>query len=255
MAAPLLQIDNLHVAVEGKEILKGLSLTVNRGEIHALMGPNGSGKSTLSYALMGHPRYQVTQGSVRYEGEDLLGLKPEERARQGIFLAFQYPLAIPGVSVMNFLRTAMKSVRGKDVAIKEYRQELKAAMAMLSIEDAMTSRAVNDGFSGGEKKRLEILQLALLKPKLALLDETDSGLDIDALRIVSEGINKVSGPQMGVLLITHYQRLLSYVQPHVVHVLIDGRIERSGGKELALELEQHGYDTIEKSLVADKGAK
>ena len=255
MVAPLLQIENLHVSVEGKAILKGLTLTVEQGQVHALMGPNGSGKSTLSYALMGHPRYQVTQGRVRFKGEDLLALKTEERARRGLFLAFQYPMAIPGVSVMNFLRTALKSVRGKDVAIKEYRQELKAALAMLQMDDTMTARAVNDGFSGGEKKRLEILQMALLKPQLAILDETDSGLDIDALRIVSDGINQFKGPQTGVLLITHYQRMLGYVQPDVVHVLIDGRIERSGGKELALELERQGYDVIEKAALANKGTR
>ena len=253
MAAPLLQIEDLHVSVEGKAILKGLTLTLEQGQVHALMGPNGSGKSTLSYTLMGHPRYQVTQGRVLFKGEDLLALKTEERARRGLFLAFQYPMAIPGVSVMNFLRAALKSVRGKDVAIKEYRQELKAAMAMLAMEETITSRAVNDGFSGGEKKRLEILQMALLKPTLAVLDETDSGLDIDALRIVSDGINKLKGPQTGVLLITHYQRILGYVQPDVVHVLIDGRIERSGGKELALELERQGYDVGDKEALANKG--
>ena len=255
MAAPLLQIEDLHVSVEGKAILKGLTLTVEEGQVHALMGPNGSGKSTLSYALMGHPRYQVTQGRVLFKGEDLLALKTEERARRGVFLAFQYPMAIPGVSVMNFLRAALKSVRGKDVAIKEYRQELKAAMAMLAMEETVTSRAVNDGFSGGEKKRLEILQMALLKPRLAVLDETDSGLDIDALRIVSDGINKLKGPHMGMLLITHYQRMLGYVQPDAVHVLIDGRIERSGGKELALALERQGYDVIEKEALANKGTR
>ncbi len=255
MATPLLQIENLHVSVEGKAILKGLTLTVEQGQVHALMGPNGSGKSTLSYTLMGHPRYQVTQGRVLFKGEDLLALKTEERARRGVFLAFQYPMAIPGVSVMNFLRTALKSVRGKDVAIKEYRQELKASLAMLAMEETITARAVNDGFSGGEKKRLEILQMALLKPTLAVLDETDSGLDIDALRIVSDGINKLKGSQMGVLLITHYQRMLGYVQPDFVHVLINGRIERSGGKELALELEQQGYDVIDKEALANKGTR
>ncbi len=254
MDASLLRVEDLHVSVEGKAILKGLSLTVEAGQIHALMGPNGSGKSTLSYALMGHPRYQVTQGRVLFKGEDLLALKPEERARRGVFLAFQYPMAVPGVSVMNFLRTALKSVRGKDVAIKEYRQELKAAMALLQMDETMTSRHVNDGFSGGEKKRLEILQMALLKPSLALLDETDSGLDIDALRIVSEGINALKGSQMGILLITHYQRVLSYVTPDVVHVLIDGRIERTGGKELALALEQHGYEAIEREVLATRGS-
>ncbi len=255
MAEPLLRIEDLHVSVEGKPILKGLSLTVEQGQVHALMGPNGSGKSTLSYTLMGHPRYQVTQGRILLKGEDLLALKPEERARRGVFLAFQYPMAIPGVSVMNFLRTALKSVRGKDVAIKEYRQELKAALAMLAMDDAVTSRAVNDGFSGGEKKRLEILQMALLKPTLAILDETDSGLDIDALRIVADGINKLKTPQMGVLLITHYQRMLNYVEPDVVHVLIDGHIGRTGGKELALELELHGYDAIEKSVAATQESR
>lgn len=245
MSASLLEIRDLHVAVEGKEIVKGISLTVPRGEVHALMGPNGSGKSTLSHALMGHPKYLVTKGSILYEGQDLTALKTDARARAGIFLAFQYPTAIPGVSVANFLRTALKARFGETFNPKEFRKELKSAMARLGIDEAFATRYVNDGFSGGEKKRHEILQMALLKPKLAVLDETDSGLDIDALRTVAEGINALKGPDLGILLITHYQRILNYIQPDQVHVLIDGQIVQSGGKELAHELEAKGYAPYE----------
>ena len=237
----LLVVDDLHVAVEGKEILKGLTLTVNAGEVHALMGPNGSGKSTLSFCLMGHPKYQVTQGRILYKGEDLLALPPDERAKRGIFLAFQYPTAIPGVTIANFLRAALRGIRRGDVPVKEFRQTVKTQLKALGIPDTFMNRYVNDGFSGGEKKRLEILQMAVLNPSLAVLDETDSGLDIDALKTVAEGINAQRSPQRGILLITHYQRLLNYIKPDAVHVMVDGRIARSGGPELALELESKGY--------------
>ena len=245
MSAPLLEIKDLHVQVEGKEILKGISLTVEKGQVHALMGPNGSGKSTLSNTLMGHPKYQVTQGKILYRGEDLAGMKTDARARAGIFLAFQYPTSIPGVSVANFLRTTMKARFGAAFQPKEFRKGLKAAMADLGIDEAFATRYVNEGFSGGEKKRHEVLQMKLLKPELAILDETDSGLDIDALRTVAEGINHLRGPELGILLITHYQRILNYVQPEAVHVLINGQIIRSGGKELAHELEAKGYTPYE----------
>ncbi len=244
----LLEVKDLHVSVEGKEIIKGLNLVIKQGEIHALMGPNGSGKSTLSNTLMGHPKYQVTKGSIHYKGEDITGLKADERARKGFFLAFQYPTAIPGVTVTNFLRTILKSIRGKEIAVRDFRKELKEKMDLLEIKDSFSGRYVNDGFSGGEKKRLEILQMALIQPQIAILDETDSGLDIDALKIVSEGINRLRSPQIGMLVITHYQRLLNYVQPDFVHVLVQGKIEKSGTKELALELESKGYDWIEQQV-------
>jgi Fe-S cluster assembly ATP-binding protein len=251
--AHLLQIEDLHVAIDGKEIVKGLSLTLDRGQKIAVMGPNGSGKSTLTYALMGHPAYQVTAGSVKLDGEELLGLPPDERARKGMFLAFQYPTAIPGVSVANFLRSALKAHRGGEVPVREFRTQLMEQFAALEIDKAFAGRYVNDGFSGGEKKRLEILQMAMLKPRVALLDETDSGLDIDALKLVSQGITRVAGADMGVLLVTHYQRILGYVKPDTVHVLMDGRIVRTGGPEFALELEEKGYDWIEKEVFASKG--
>ena len=241
----LLEVKDLRVSVEGKEILKGLDLKINQGEVHALMGPNGSGKSTLSNTLMGHPKYQVTSGSIIYNGEDITGWKADQRARKGMFLAFQYPTAIPGVTVTNFLRTVLKAVRGSELAVKDFRKELKDKMELLEMKDSFAGRYVNDGFSGGEKKRLEILQMALIQPRFAALDETDSGLDIDALKIVSQGINRLRGPEIGMLVITHYQRLLNYVQPDFVHVLVNGKIEASGGKELALELESRGYDWIE----------
>ena len=243
MSQPLLVVDNLHVAVEGKPILKGLTLTVSASETHALMGPNGSGKSTLSFCLMGHPKYEVTAGRILYQGEDIAALSPDKRAQRGIFLAFQYPTAIPGVTIANFLRAAIRGVRGGvDVPVKEFRQTVKTQLKTLGIPDAFMNRYVNDGFSGGEKKRLEILQMAVLNPALAVLDETDSGLDIDALKTVAAGINALRGPQRGILLITHYQRLLNYVKPDRVHVLVDGRLVRSGGPELALELEAKGYE-------------
>jgi Fe-S cluster assembly ATP-binding protein len=245
---PILEIKNLHVEVEGKKILKGVNLRVNRGEIHALMGRNGSGKSTLSYALMGHPRYTVTAGEVIYNGKDLLDMPVDERARSGMYLAFQYPVAIPGVSVSNFLRASVKARRGVDVPVKDFRKELKAQMAKLGIADDFLSRYVNEGFSGGEKKRLEILQMAVLKPELALLDETDSGLDIDALKTVAEGIQSFSSPDNAMVLITHYQRMLNYITPNFVHVMHAGEIVKSGGSELAKQLEEKGYDWITKEL-------
>ncbi|MBI5936098.1 MAG: Fe-S cluster assembly ATPase SufC [Chloroflexi bacterium] len=249
-----LEIRNLHVSIEDKEILKGLTLTINQGEIHAIMGPNGTGKSTLAYTLMGHPNYTVTAGEVIFKGQSLLELEPDERSRTGIFLAFQYPVAIPGVTVANFLRSAINSRRraanaeDKGMPIPEFRKMLKEKMDMLKMDHAFAGRYLNDGFSGGEKKRAEILQMATLKPEIAILDETDSGLDIDALRIVSEGVNALSGPELGVLVITHYQRLLNYIKPHHVHVMMGGRIVESGGPELALHLEEHGYDWIREKI-------
>ncbi len=245
-----LEIRNLHVSIEDKEILKGLSLTVKPGEIHAIMGPNGTGKSTLAYTLMGHPSYTVTQGEVLFKGQNVLELEPDERSRLGMFLAFQYPVAIPGVTVANFLRTAINARRraenpdDKGIPIPEFRKMLKEHMAMLKMDQNFAGRYLNDGFSGGEKKRAEILQLATLKPEIAILDETDSGLDIDALRVVAEGVNALAGPGLGVLVITHYQRLLNYIKPHFVHIILDGRLVESGGPELALHLEEHGYDWV-----------
>ncbi|MGV3523395.1 MAG: Fe-S cluster assembly ATPase SufC [Candidatus Sericytochromatia bacterium] len=243
-------IRDLHVSVADKPILKGVDLTVYPGEKHALMGPNGSGKSTLSYALMGHPNYTITQGEVIFQGQDLLTLAPDERARQGLFLAFQYPMVIPGVKVFQFLRNMLKARRGQDISVRDFRKELKAKMELLEMREEFVKRYLNEGFSGGEKKRHEILQMALLEPTLALLDETDSGLDIDALRIVCEGINAVAAtnPNMGLLIITHYQRMLNYITPDHVHILFEGRIVKSGGKELALELEANGYELIEREF-------
>ncbi len=245
-----LEIKDLHVSIEDKEILKGLTLTIKKGEIHAIMGPNGTGKSTLAYTLMGHPNYTVTGGEVLVDGQNVLELEPDERSRLGIFLAFQYPVAIPGVTVANFLRTAINSRRraenpeDKGMPIPEFRKMLKEKMDTLKMDHTFAGRYLNDGFSGGEKKRAEILQMATLKPKFAVLDETDSGLDIDALRIVSEGVNALSGPELGVLVITHYQRLLNYIKPNFVHIMLDGRIVESGGPDLALHLEEQGYDWV-----------
>ena len=243
-----LVIKGLRAEIDGKEILKGIDLEISKGEIHAIMGPNGSGKSTLSNVLMGHPAYEVTGGSVTFKGQDVLEMEPDERSRAGMFLAFQYPHAIPGVTVTNFLRQALNAHRkgGPDgvdnpIRAKEFGEKLKFAMDLLKVDRSMSSRYLNEGFSGGEKKRIEILQLAMLKPELAILDETDSGLDIDALRVVSEGVNTLAGPGLAVLVITHYQRILDYVKPDHVHILIDGRIVRSGGPELAHVLEQDGY--------------
>src|SRR6476659_700447 len=231
-----LQIRDLHVSIEDHEILRGVDLDISRGEIHALMGPNGSGKSTLASTLMGHPAYEVTQGSIVFQGEDITEAEPHERARAGLFLAFQYPVAIPGVSVANFLRMAMNAKREEPIGVKEFRTQLAHAVELLDVERSFTSRHLNDGFSGGEKKRAEILQLAMLQPDVAVLDETDSGLDIAALRIVSEGVNAMRGDERGFLIITHYTRILEYVKPDFVHILINGKIVREGGSELADEL-------------------
>jgi Fe-S cluster assembly ATP-binding protein len=242
-----LRISDLHVAIEGNEIIRGLSLAVPRGEVHAIMGPNGSGKSTLAKVLAGHPDYQVTAGQVLMDGENLLELEPDERARRGIFLAFQYPSEIPGVTIANFLRAAVQArlPEGEDLDATEYYARLYEKMDLLDMDRSFTSRSVNEGFSGGEKKRNEILQLAMLEPKYAVLDETDSGLDIDALKIVAHGVNSMRGPERGILVITHYQRLLDYIVPDHVHVMVQGRIVRSGAKELALELEEKGYESYE----------
>jgi Fe-S cluster assembly ATP-binding protein len=245
-----LVIKDLHVSIEDKEILTGVDLTVKQGEIHAIMGPNGTGKSTLAYTLMGHPSYQVTSGEVWFKGQNILELKPDERARLGLFLAFQYPVAIPGVTVANFLRTALnahhrgENPEDKGMPIPEFRKALKAKMDLLKMDNAFAGRYLNDGFSGGEKKRAEILQMAMLKPEIAILDETDSGLDIDALRIVADGVNALTGPDLGVLVITHYQRLLNYIKPNFVHIMLDGRIVESGGPDLALHLEEQGYEWV-----------
>ncbi len=244
---PDLEIRNLHAAIDDSEILRGIDLEMSRGQIHAIMGPNGSGKSTLANVLMGHPAYEVTDGQITFEGADVLELEPDERSRLGLFLAFQYPSAIPGVTVANFLRMAVnahrRSPEGDEnpIRIPEFRKLLQENMEMLKIDRSMSSRYLNDGFSGGEKKRMEMLQMAVLQPRLAILDETDSGLDIDALRIVSDGVNRLAGPELGVLVITHYSRLLRYIKPDVIHVLVNGRIVRTGGPELADELERDGY--------------
>jgi len=263
---PMFEVENLHASIEDKEILRGVNLTINRGEVHALMGPNGSGKSTLAYIVAGHPSYEVTEGSIRYFGEDILEMSPDERARRGIFLAFQYPTVIPGVSMASFLRMAVTSVRNARVEAlpaaaenggsaqritpREFRRLMKEKMALLKMDDTFATRYLNEGFSGGEKKRAEILQMALLEPTLAVLDETDSGLDIDALKVVAEGVNALAGPGMGVLLITHYQRLLNFIKPHFVHIMMDGRIVLEGGPELAFELEEKGYEGLKAQLAA-----
>ena len=241
-----LVIKDLHVNIGDREIIKGLSLEIERGKVHAIMGPNGSGKSTLSKVIAGHPDYTVTSGEVLLDGENILGLEPDERARKGVFLAFQYPMEVPGVTIANFLRAAVQArlPEGEELEATEYYYKLYEKMDLLEMNRAFTSRAVNEGFSGGEKKRCEILQMAMLEPKYAILDEMDSGLDIDALRIVSNGVNKLRGPELGVLVITHYQRLLDYIAPDVVHVMVDGKIVLSGPKELALELEAKGYDWV-----------
>ncbi len=245
-----LVIKNLHVNVEETEILKGVDLTINSGEVHAIMGPNGTGKSTLAYALMGHPKYNVLKGEALLDGEDLLELEPDERSHAGLFLAFQYPVAVPGVSVANFLRTAINSRRkfqdpeDKGISIPDFRKLLKSKLALLKMDTSFAGRYLNDGFSGGEKKRVEILQMATLNPKFSILDETDSGLDIDALKVVADGVNTIKSDNQGVLLITHYQRILNYIEPDFVHVMLDGKIVESGGPELAHRLEDEGYDWV-----------
>src|SRR5690606_34387117 len=245
-----LEIRNLHAEIEDQPILKGVNLTVRQGETHALMGPNGSGKSTLANVLMGHPDYVVTDGQIFFNGQDILELEADERSHLGLFLAFQYPVSIPGVTLANFLRHAVNAQRkaqnedDKGISIPEFRRLLKEKMDMLEMEHSFAGRYLNEGFSGGEKKRAEILQLATLNPRIAILDETDSGLDIDALRVVSEGVNRLAGPDLGVLVITHYQRILNYIKPEHVHIMLDGRVVQSGGPELALQLEQEGYEWI-----------
>lgn len=245
-----LEIRNLHVSIEGLEILKGVNLIVRQGEVHALMGPNGTGKSTLAYTLMGHPNYEVTQGEVFFKGQNIIDLAPDVRAHLGLFLAFQYPVSIPGVTLANFLRTALNAQRkstnpeDKGISIPEFRKLLKARMELLKMDPSFAGRYLNEGFSGGEKKRAEVLQMATLQPEIAIMDETDSGLDIDALRIVSEGVNTLRGPQVGVLVITHYQRILNYIKPEFVHIMLNGRIVETGGPELALHLEEKGYDWL-----------
>jgi Fe-S cluster assembly ATP-binding protein len=260
-----LEIKDLHVEVDGKPILNGIDLVVRAGEVHAIMGPNGSGKSTLALTVMGHPRYKVTRGEVRFAGQDVLALPVDQRARLRLFLAFQYPAAIPGVSVANFLRTSINARRAErgataaageakrhDMPIPQFRKLLAEKMKLLEIDDSFITRSVNDGFSGGEKKRLETLQMHMFQPSLAILDETDSGLDIDALQVVSKGIEALRAPEVGILLITHYERMLRYVTPDFVHVLIDGRVVRTGGRELAAELEAKGYDFVREELYAGK---
>ena len=246
----MLRIENLHVEVDGNEIVKGLDLEVGKGEIHAIMGPNGSGKSTLANVLMGHPRYDVTEGSITFEGEDVLELEPDERAKMGLFLAFQYPSEVPGVSVANFLRTAVNSVREVELSPMEMYKLLQEKMAVMRMDTKFAERYLNEGFSGGEKKRNEILQLLMLEPRLAILDETDSGLDIDALQVVARGVNEMRGPEFSAVLITHYQRILRYIEPDHVHVMLDGRLVTSGGKELAEALEEKGYDWVRQEFGA-----
>ena len=245
-----LEIQNLHVRTEEREILHGVDLKVAKGETHALMGPNGSGKSTLANTIMGSPSYEVTEGKIRFNGEDITEAEPDERARAGLFMAFQYPAVIPGVSVANFLRMAVNARREEPIKVKEFGSTLRSKMDLLRIDRDFTSRYLNEGFSGGEKKRAEILQLAMLEPEVAVLDETDSGLDIDALRVVSDGVNSMRGPDMGTLIITHYTRILDYVTPDFVHIMLDGRIVREGGSELAGELEDKGYDFIREQVGA-----
>jgi Fe-S cluster assembly ATP-binding protein len=244
----LLEVKDLHAAIDGKAILKGLNLQINKGEVHAIMGPNGSGKSTLAKVIAGHPSYEVTKGDILFEGKSILELEPDERAREGVFMAFQYPVEVPGVSNSQFLRLAynekMKHIGGEELDPLEFNDLLKEKAKIVEMDSSFFKRSVNEGFSGGEKKRNEILQMAVLDPKLAVLDETDSGLDIDALRIVSEGVNQIRSAENAVILVTHYQRLLNYIVPDFVHVLADGKIVKEGGKELALELEERGYDWV-----------
>ena len=244
-----LEVKDLKVKIEDKEILKGISLEVDKGKVVALMGPNGSGKSTLAYALMGHPRYEITSGKILLNGEDVTKARSDERARKGLFLSFQYPQEISGVSVSNFLRTALNAKNEKKISVMDFHKILQEKMKLLKIDKSFALRYLNEGFSGGEKKRMEILQMAVLQPKIGILDETDSGLDIDALRTVAEGINDLKGSELGVLLITHYQRILNYITPDKVHIVMDGKIVKSGGKELALEVEERGYEWVNKEVV------
>jgi Fe-S cluster assembly ATP-binding protein len=253
-APATLQVKGLRAAVGDREILRGIDLTVRQGQIHALMGPNGSGKSTLSNVIMGRPGYRILEGSVVFNGEDMTTLTPDQRAKRGLFLAMQYPTEVPGVSVVNFLRTAYQAVKGEQISALAFRKHMKTQMDRLGIEDAMVQRYVNQGFSGGEKKRNEVLQLAVLEPAIALLDETDSGLDIDSLKLVAESVNDLAGPDLGVLIITHYQRMLNYITPAFVHVMMQGKIVRSGGPELAHQLEDKGYEGIRQELGLDESA-
>ncbi len=246
----MLKIENLQVEIDGQEIVKGLDLEVGKGEIHAIMGPNGSGKSTLANVLMGHPRYEVTGGSVTFEGEDVFELEPDERAKLGMFLAFQYPSEVPGVSVANFLRTAVNSVREEELSPMEMYRLLQEKMSVMQMDPRFAERYLNEGFSGGEKKRNEILQMLMLDPSLAIMDETDSGLDIDALQVVARGVNELRGPEFSAIIITHYQRILRYIEPDHVHVMLDGRIVTSGGRELAEELEDKGYQWVRQEFGA-----
>ena len=246
-----LEVKGLHVKIEGKEILKGVSLSVDKGEVVAIMGPNGSGKSTLAYALMGHPRYEITKGRILLNGEDVTELEADERAKKGLFLSFQYPQEIAGVSVSNFLRTALNAKRGNDnkISVLDFHKLLNEKMGLLKMDRNFSLRYLNEGFSGGEKKKAEILQMAVLNPVIGILDETDSGLDVDSLKIVANGVNKLKGPEMGILLITHYQRILNYIIPDKVHIVVAGKIVKSGGKELALEVEEKGYEWVGKEAV------
>jgi Fe-S cluster assembly ATP-binding protein len=246
----MLKIEDLHVEIDGQEIVKGLNLEVGKGEIHAIMGPNGSGKSTLANVLMGHPRYEVTGGSITFQGEDVFELEPDERAKLGMFLAFQYPSEVPGVSVANFLRTAVNSVREEELSPMEMYRLLQEKMSIMQMDPRFAERYLNEGFSGGEKKRNEILQMLMLDPKLAIMDETDSGLDIDALQVVARGVNELRGPEFSAVIITHYQRILRYIEPDRVHVMLDGRLVTSGGKELADDLEEKGYDWVRQEFGA-----
>jgi len=246
----MLKIENLQVEIDGQEIVKGLDLEVNKGEIHAIMGPNGSGKSTLANVLMGHPRYEVTGGSITFQGEDVFELEPDERAKLGMFLAFQYPSEVPGVSVANFLRTAVNSVREEELSAMEMYRLIQDKMKIMQMDPKFAERYLNEGFSGGEKKRNEILQMLMLDPKLAIMDETDSGLDIDALQVVAKGVNELKGPEFSAVIITHYQRILRYIEPDYVHVMLDGRLVTSGGKELALDLEDKGYEWVRQEFGA-----
>ncbi|MGH2760698.1 MAG: Fe-S cluster assembly ATPase SufC [Actinomycetota bacterium] len=248
MSDAILTIADLHVSVEDTPILRGVDLEVPAGRVHAIMGPNGSGKSTLAQVLLGHPAFLMTKGSITFKGSEITGLAPDERARLGMFLAFQYPVEVPGVSVSNFLRTAMGAVRGQDVPVREFMTQLRSALTELGMDESFARRNINEGFSGGEKKRAEILQLALLRPELAVLDETDSGLDIDGVRVVAEAVSRMRGPDIGFLIITHYTRILNFVTPDVVHILLGGRVVRSGGRELADHLEEVGYEELRKEF-------